>query len=100
MVTIPSEVHERMQILQEARFYSLNSLSGIISNPHQTQQVHPQILHAQALGRAHAQQAHAYQLHLMQAAQYQQMLEEQNKQAAVEKKEHEGAGTVFFPFWC
>jgi len=91
LVTIPSEVHERMQILQEARFYSLNSLSGIISNPHQTQQVHPQILHAQALARAHAQQAHAYQLHLMQAAQYQQMLEEQKKQAAVEKKEHEGA---------
>jgi len=98
LVTIPSALHERLQILQEARFYSLNSLSGIISNPHQTQQIHPHIqaLHAQQQAlRAHAQ-AQAYQLHLMQQhALHQRMQEEQKKQEFNQIKKEEPENPSF-----
>jgi hypothetical protein len=43
LVTIPSQMQHRLEILHEARFYRLDSLASIIASPHQYQQPHPYV---------------------------------------------------------
>lgn len=52
LVTIPSLVQHRLEILHEARYYRLDSLASIIASPAQYQQPHPYVtqqMAAQAL---------------------------------------------------
>eukprot|EP01126_Amoeba_proteus_P045427 TRINITY_DN5085_c0_g1_i10.p1 TRINITY_DN5085_c0_g1~~TRINITY_DN5085_c0_g1_i10.p1 ORF type:complete len:302 (-),score=62.63 TRINITY_DN5085_c0_g1_i10:267-1172(-) len=60
LVTIPSKVQDRLELLTEARFYRMESLVAIIVAPQQYQQPHPYIAQqfaAQALAASAAMQA-------------------------------------------
>jgi len=53
LVTIPSQLQHRLEILHEARFYRLDSLASIMASPHQYQQPHPYVAQ-QLSAQAHA----------------------------------------------
>jgi len=59
LVTIPSQLQHRLEILHEARFYRLDSLASIIASPHQYQQPHPYVTQQMA---AQAMAANAAQM--------------------------------------
>jgi hypothetical protein len=62
LVTIPSQLQHRLEILHEARYYRLDSLASIIAAPAQYQQPHPYVtqqIAAQALAANAAAQMQA-----------------------------------------
>jgi hypothetical protein len=62
LVTIPSQLQHRLEILHEARYYRLDGLASIIAAPAQYQQPHPYVtqqMAAQALAANAAAQMQA-----------------------------------------
>lgn len=73
LVTIPSQVQHRLEILHEARYYRLDGLASIIASPAQYQQPHPYVtqqMAAQAMAaNAAAMQAQAQAQRALQSEQ-------------------------------